>query len=468
VVIAGVLALSMMVAESRRRSVPALILGLPAVSLGLAASSWMLLPAYRFIRYGTSRGMPLGPNAASLGEFHLRDLGAYAHPLTTWLREGAASSLAGHWLAFHFVGTLVLGLAGIGLVAGWRKAQGAVWLILLGLAVGAGYQLPLVGPWLRRIPPLCYTRNSAMWLGLADFGLAWMGAVGLEALRERLRRWKGTRAWMSACAIVLTAGELFWVGYRVTPSAPAEAVLGMPEEERMLKVAMKDSGWGRVIHWPPAWEPGMRMGEAVSGRDRNELVRKVRAGMMPNLPAAAGCRAADGDNPLVPLGIGGLLTALRFARDVHSGRCRPLLELMGIRWLVSAGPVDGTTRTIFKGRSVISELPGSRQAVWVEPPEAARGIQASETAPGSWTVALEASAPCLLVVRESAVPGWRLLPPRERLGLASAWGAFVGVRTRTGACLVRLAYDPIEARVGLLLSCLALGAMLSMGWRTCR
>jgi len=426
----------------------------------------LVLPASRYIRYGTTRGMPLSAEAVRLGEFPPRNLTAYIAPLTLWDRQGADSSLPSHWLDIHCVGSLLAALAVYAVFSRWKALVGPIWPVLIGVGIGGGGHLPALGELLRKVPPLCYTRNPAMWLGLTDFGLAWMGAVGLQAMVDRLDRGRSRHASMLSSAIVgLTVAQLAWIGIRLTPSAPSDAVMSPTEEELFLADRARNALMpGRVLHWPPPPEPGTRLTEPVKGSNRADLVRNLRARLMPNLAAAAGCRAADGDNPLVPTGVAALLRRLGSSAWSGPDGCRPMLKALGVRWLICTYPLPGTSRPVFRNRSLVYELPGPLPVAWLEPQEAGKVLHA-ETSPGRWDVGVLAGKDCVLVIGESAAPGWRLVAPRGEVRMVTAHEAFVSIRVPPGTWRVRAAYDPIEARLGMLLSCLILAAIVGSGRR---
>jgi hypothetical protein len=469
VMIAAALAGGILVTDASRDRARVLLRGVVTVALAGAITAAVLVPAYRYIRHGTMRGVPLSAEARKVGEFPLRNLTGYLFPLSVWRREGEAVLLPGHWLDIHCVGTVLAVLVPIGLLIGRRDAIAALALVGVGLTIGLGSHLPAVGEWLRQVPPLSYTRNSAMWLGLSDLGLAWLGAAGLHALSTRIGRRRARLVLaVSVSAVALTVGQLLWVGVRLTPSASTDAVMASTEEERFLGATMANPGaWGRVIHWLPAADPGTTTPEPVWGRDREDLVRNLRAKLMPNLPAVSGCRAADGDNPLVPSGTGILLRDLGHLGFAGPGVCMPMLEALGVKWIVSSYPLAPPARSLSYGRSYVSELPGSRPPAWIIPETAGRIVGIVNKEPGCWEVQALTHSPCVVVVGESRVPGWRLIEPREGAGIVAFNGAFVGVPVRPGSRRVRMRYDPIEARVGMFLSCAVLAAILG-GGRRCR
>ena len=461
-VIAGVLAAVILWGSGNAGRVPrGFVVAVLVGAAALAIAGWMVLPAFRYIRCGTLRGIPLTMEARRLGEFPLRNLLGYLVPVTVWNRSGGASSLPTGWLGLHCVGGCALGLAGLSLVLDRRRCREAIWLIIIGLAVGIGDQFPFVGSSLRSIPPLSYMRNSGMWLGLTDLGLAWMAAMGLDALRARYpgSGWRD-RA-VALAAISLSICQLGLVGHALTPSVPAAAAMSLTEEESFLRATMERAGWGRVIHWPPAREAGTRAAEPVGGRDRVDLVRNLRGRMSPNLPAGSGCRSADGDNPLVPAGTGMRLASLAVSGNAWPIESERSLRTLGVRWLVGGSGLPGW-RKVFTGRSNVYEFAAVRAAAWIPGGPAGSSVTAAEEVPGVWTVRARMTAAADVVLSESAVAGWRMANSRGGFHWQESCGGMLCLRGPKGDWNLRIVYDPIEARMGLLLSSAALGAILGL------
>jgi hypothetical protein len=93
-----------------------------------------------------------------------------------------------------------------------------------------------------------------------------------------------------------------------------------------------------------------------------------------------------------------------------------------------------------------AEAPGA-QLAWSRQRSAARLL-------------VQAAAPSRVLVRETWVPGWRARCDGQPVGVAPDGPAFLGVDVPPGRHEIVLEYDPVEVRIGLVVSAAALAAAI--------
>jgi hypothetical protein len=123
-------------------------------------------------------------------------------------------------------GAVALALAGAGILAGGVGRAAAAVLSLVGILLSLGTATPAwkAVTWL--VPPLRLVRFPEKYLVLAALGLAWLAALGVAALAERLPgRMRGA---VPALALVLLLVEREGVARRLLPLEPAEALTAPP------------------------------------------------------------------------------------------------------------------------------------------------------------------------------------------------------------------------------------------------
>ncbi|MEK7766920.1 MAG: hypothetical protein AAB368_11840, partial [bacterium] len=331
--------------------------------LGVILAAPALLPAGAYILADTLRGSPLPAALRGVDDLPPVNLLGYVSPLLFGGRgPGSLAYARTYWVTLHFVGTVTLALA-VSAVTVYRSRAvlPALGLLVVGTSLGLGYHLPVLGPVLKNAFPLNVFRHSAMWMALTNLGLAWLAAQGAQALQASLHAGDGRgrpvaaiMATLGAAGAVLAqwgagfrhltpwlfhplgfgllGSALVWYATRprarAVPALTALVVLSVLDLAGMAAYfrTSVESGWlraaspgesflhdqarttdvsrsfGRVIHWPPATEPGYTLDEFVRGKDRAGVLANIRALLHPNLPSVAGWPQADGENPLMPRG----------------------------------------------------------------------------------------------------------------------------------------------------------------------
>jgi hypothetical protein len=393
-----------------------------------------------------------------------------------------------------------------------RKREWAgVFLVAISIALGMGYRLPMLGPIIKGWFPFSYFRHSGMWLALADFGLAWLGAVGLEKIRRLPWSGAATRvalAWIAVAVILagsawhgglfirrsvwllhpavmlvtggfvllfsrgrsgkaghwalagLVCADLVWCGFRLRPSVPADWVMNPTEPEGYLaqKASEKMGTWFRIIRWPVSAYPGARDDEAVWGRDTRELVRNLRGNMQPNVSAASGLRSVDGDNPLVPNRIREFLSLISRTGGRMDQRVLEMLKLLGVRFVVSRDRVGGVPPPVRERNICISEVGGGRPRAWLEPADGGVLEMVEEPGPGCFRARCSAGADCILVLNEAWIRGWRAMIDGRTACVNPDHGFLVSVPVPHGRHRVEVVYDPFTVKAGLFASFVVLVA----------
>ena len=377
-------------------------------------------------------------------------------------------------------------------------------MVIAGVILGLGSSFPLLGPWLKSVPPFSHFRHSAMWMALADIGLAWIGAIGCDELfraYDRSRRGPVVRcciwtAFLMAIALALgyachnryshwllqpafilgiaallgrlsktglirpgifilgiiglLYAELVSTGLSLHPTARTKSVMYLSREEQFLQshVGLESRTWGRVMRWPAPPFPGSRDDEIIAGKDRDDLVRNLRASLQPNLPAVVGCRQIDGDNPLVPNAIRRTLEALSTGKLVTGGETLETLSHLGVRYLLATKDPGIRKRPILEGRLKIYLIPKPRPMAWLEPRNAGE-VRVMKSSAGLWDLRVKTDIPAELIVNKTFVNGWRADTDRGRLGIRPTTYGTIGIQIPAGLSHIRIAYRPWEVYAGL-------------------
>jgi len=437
--------------------------------LGLAAAAALLGPAIGYVVVETTRGQSLPAGMQMLDDFPIRNLLGYISPyLICGDGRGRLGCVRPFWMTLHSVGLVCLGFAVAGLVERRdRSVRTCVILIVTGLALGLGSRLPVAGPWLKAVPPLSYFRHSAMWLVLADFGVAWLGAMGLESVLGKIAafpRWRRLSRIAAGAVVTIACAELVWTGIGLQPTVPADWVMTPSAEERFLAGRIAGpANWGRVVRWPPSVWPGARDDEAIWGRDRKELAGRLRASLQPNLPAAAGARQMDGENPLVPNDMRGVLERIRTAGGWLPPSIEAVLRRHGVRYVLTHELLAGR-QPAFEGGLRIYELKDPRPAAWIEPPGAGHATVV-DAMPGLWRVRVVTGQSATLLVNEAAVRGWKIMEGPPSAVLQKGEPGLLTVALPAGRYGLILRYEAPWWGIAWALSLCALGVLAAWAWR---
>ncbi len=169
--------------------------------------------------------------------------------------------------------------------------------------------------------------------------------------------------------------------------------------------------------------------------------------------------------PLVPHVFCPAVTSVRIARFYGVSY---VLEPPGV-----AGP-RGTTRVAVVGGEGLYAVPGSGRATLVPLHRASRlgatstGIPAGSVVPsteslaGTWRVHVDARARSLLVLRVTAVPGWRATIDGKPLTLRTTHTVLLAAVVPAGRHVVVLRYWPPLLRAGLLIAAVSAAGLLAV------
>ena len=378
-----------------------------------------------------------------------------------------------------YVGRLLLLLAAAGAILRWRDARVRFLaaLSLFGLLVA--WQAPPLYDLLREVPRLRSTKLMRMGL-FAAFGLSALGAVGLDASLARLRHHVVRRGLgLIACAVVAVELLVFARGYN--PATSPELVVPDTPTVSFLLEAGADERPERVL-----------------GTRGTHLF--PNANLFHRLAVPTGYDSIE-DERLAQL-VGLLTTDERaelFVKEIgYFDRPIPLLDLLGVRWALSADAlpppfepvhtsptglivwerssslgrvflaraarrVEGAAERLeilgaqdFDPRVALFEAPPPDGFAAYAGPVAPGEARLVDHAPGRATVEVELEAPVLLVFTETFDPGWRATVDGRSAPVQRVDHALCGIWLQPGARTVEIRYAPASFRVGLVLSAVGL------------
>ncbi len=546
-----------------------LVFGIGGPALGLLLAAVQLLPTQELGReslrvmrsrwnYVTDYSMP-PPQYLSLllpNLFGNEAWGTYIGPVWQFEHSGYVGSVAA---ALAVVGALVCG----------RRARPLWLVVLLGLFMSMGRLNPLFHL-LQYLPGFSQFRAPARYVVLVCFataglagaalprkggpesgpsraiegilalcGLAWIAAtlafvlpaakaypsasvlirqivaaavgVALAVAAAQLARRHKVRTWLAGCLCMgLLATDLAFFAWQRTPLAPREFYQGTPEVISPIK---QRGEWGRVLVWetdvhgprgfadPKGWAADLKSAFAL------------REALPPNSAQRFGLDSAD---VFVALALSHYLPAYHAARtcvrDIARtgtrGEGRAFLDLLGIRYLVSAVAFEGSRmRVIHDGRMRVYENETALPFCWavsrvgaLSDPLAAYGyvmrdtfdprreaiVESPVAAPlsgggevrvrseASWLdlgrVRLRVALPerALVVVSQVYYPAWRATIDGSPAPIEKVDTVLMGVVCEAGEHDILLTYDDLNLSVGWRLSALALACVLGLwvwDWR---
>jgi len=200
-----------------------------AMLLGAALAMPALLPAYLSGRESVrGPGGGTNPTFAAMGSLppvRLPEL-ALDGVVADWTRVGGTPEVPDYpYLPSLTPGRVALLLGFLGLLRGGLGRWQALLLVALGLLLALGPATPVWRLAVRALPPLAALRYPEKHLILTGFGLAWLAALGLKALEERLpepaRRWAAP---LLALAVLLDRQA---IARGLSPTGPGD-VLTVP------------------------------------------------------------------------------------------------------------------------------------------------------------------------------------------------------------------------------------------------
>jgi hypothetical protein len=444
-------------------------------TLAVLAPSWIPFAAYLPETMRTSAVSIATQQAGSAAPWSVLSL---LTPFSFQMRsEVPAIQMGDLWMTLHFLGVAALALAVAGTAWLWREQQvkTAVVLVLVGTGLGIGTWLPGAGPFIMAIPPFSHMRHAGLWLGVADFGIAWLAALGAMEAEKRISGPAGRKLldylllsavfvgtigmvtrvmlpWFTRRmghlagilagnlgsllhpAIVLSAlALLVWLARR--KEIRASQVLTVVGVITFLELSMVRSVFQPVVN--PAWlmetsETEKAITRDASGRDfwrvliapRHQefwleegqglegVSRNIRASFRSNLPGAAGFRDVEGNNPLRPSGLSATLFRAQTVKAPWIEPALGILSDLGARYVVTRNRIP-----VGGGWPVVH----AGHVVVYRNPSARTGAWVAsgdgsvrtvgKQAAGEWNLEADFSGPGVIGISERASRGWRLAGP---------------------------------------------------------
>lgn len=194
-------------------------------------------------------------------------------------------------------------------------------------------------------------------------------------------------------------------------------------------------------------------------------MQHVRAALRPNLPAAAGLRQVDGVNPLFPARV--LRARATLEQGDRSARAA-LLNRLGAAYLISQDATIEPGSPAFAAGPFIHHRAGAILPVRFA--GAGEGeIEGVSSAPGRWNFRTTVRQPVSVVIAESWLAGWQAsVDGRPARGTRPDDDGLITVALEPGRHAVELVYVSSAARIGLLISLLALAVALGAAWPVSR
>ena len=398
-----------------------------------------------------------------------------------WKFVPGFSSLRGLERAFSLWCFGVAALSGFGLDLLWRSAPAKEVRQRLVVALLGGVGLAFVAAWvgeaLRTEGPQSLTALHPALTGYVagQTGLALLAAGAMAAAVG----WgwpRGRTTWVAAVATL----ELVWVGWGQHPGVPSEAFFfNTPETEFLASRA----------------EPYRLLGVPGGGRP-------AFLDWMPmNTPMAYGLASPTGSESLSYEGYRKLLELfcpLGWEAKLES----PLVDLVGVRYVLSRGDLEGVAglRRVAGSRCGIYENPealslgfassrlsrlgaSATMAALAQPDFDPRRVLLPPDYPGSdqpltsgefaplytkgptpqrWLVTGEVPDGGVVVLTSVGGPGWQAMVGARRVRIYRADGAFQAVASEPGRQIVRWWYEPTSYRLGAFLTLLALAAAAAL------
>lgn len=512
---AVVMAVVVMAGESRGKNGQALRWGGigALVALAMVAASWIPFVASLPETLRASAVSPGVQQAGSVAPWNIFSL------LTPFSFQTSSKvpviGLGSLWMTMHFIGVAALALAVAGAAWLWRERQvkTALGLVALGWAFGMGTWIPGAGPFFMAIPPFSHMRHAGLWMGIADFGIAWLAALGAMEAEKRVNGPAGKRLLeylVLAIVFIGTIGGvskvmLGWFTRRMGHYAgimaenlgsllhPAVVLCALSlliwlVRRREIKPSHAFTAIGvitflelamvRTVFQPgvnPAWllqpseteraisadakgagfgrvfiSPRLQENWLEEGQSYEEVFRNIRASFRSNLPGAAGFSDVEGNNPLRPAGLSNTLYQAQSARSPWVEPAKSILSDLGVRYLVARGRVPGEGwPVIHKGHVYVYRNPGMRGPAWISSGTGTVKVAGKQVA-GEWRLDVDMAERGVVTISERASRGWRIVAPQDGIQLTTVrWGVLLGVAVPAGRHHISLRYDPPAVKIGL-------------------
>ncbi|NUQ00722.1 MAG: hypothetical protein HUU35_12800, partial [Armatimonadetes bacterium] len=479
--------------------------------LGALLATAQLLPLFEYARFypRPQPGSPLGYLTA--GSFGLRE----------WLRllqpDLFGSPLDGsygpdsflYWETRGFCGLLFLTLA-VARVLAKRldgPARAGLSLVLIALLLLPGRYNPLYYV-LVHLPPFSLFRIPGRWVWLLQWGVALLAGGGVTALAQRrLPRRAVTQAAIAVLFALLTA--LVVAGLERVEALPLAALLTMglaalllvllvpvsrltaARRRRAMRLMLAVGLLELVVSWHgfartrPAKdleEPPRLLRPVLLDDNKRLLESGLAAGTDPRVVSNSGllwgaAYLRGGREALMPTPQLAVLQDLDQARAGSSGRFQFYLDRYSVRWLVTSQPVsDPSLREVLteQGATLYENTDARPLAYAISPRYLSAGevttspeqfvdvhrVEVAEQSPDRWRLRTRFPRPMVVVLSQSAYPGWLALVDGEPSQLFGAERLFMATLVPAGEHEVTFLFDNAQVWLGRALNGLALAAWL--------
>jgi hypothetical protein len=478
--------------EGRRQRLAFLCLGF-VLGVGLAAAQ--ILPTLELVGHSVRPDLPLEkanrfilPPYAVLTNFVLPNF--YGNPA---LANDPYVGRGNFWEPCCYLGLLPFGFFVYGAAARFQDRDTRFWLAaaLLGVWLAVGRDAWLFGIAFHVLPGINRFHDAARFLVPACFAMACVSASGFDHFFEKLKRRQQIGGGL--IILLLTVIDVIVFSRTLNPTIDVEefraavAASGrkVPMEGRLFQT---DEGkiWGAFISY--------RTYETLATReDRAAFLRSLA----PNLPVLGDWRDASGYEPVRLASMDSLLGTVKDAARNHTLNSRQsLLDALAVERLAywnrglmrtqvvarPRGPRTGRAilwlngKTVDSASQVFSIVNSPR---WDGQPVSESGLNSGmrsgagravplpltvrDISPNQVDVVLPLPhALGLVVVADSAYPGWFVTVNGEAAESLRLNGALRGVLVSKNASLVRWTYAPTTWRLGVFLSLVTVGIMALM------
>ena len=167
------------------------------------------------------------------------------------------------------------------------------------------------------------------------------------------------------------------------------------------------------------------------------------------------------DGPLIPDGVYEKVRLLRSIGSPLGSRARKILGELGVRYLIAEPDYLPKVKAEVRQNAAIFVNPSFRGMCSLEP-RINGEILKCRRSPGYWSLRVRVRRETRLLVSETNVRGWRVLlkPGPRRLALTR--GPFISTILDPGEYEVRMRYDPLLAKFGMLCSVVSCVALITL------
>ena len=385
-----------------------------------------------------------------------------------------------------FLGLAVPALALLAVATRRPRAAFLVVVAATAFAYATGPTTPVYG-WLHRLPPLDHFRAPIKLEALVELTLVWSAALGFDAATDA--RSASTVAWRRPLALVLALaalaeratylpGEIAVFGKLIARSGVPPSLLDHLADSRAVKSRR------------PLWPPPLVLD--INGTHGGAYARSVGAlvGLASIRPypvsllsrAHLAVFASRPNRPALPaiLGVQYMLVETRSCEKVARGSRWPIVQTTDEYCLVENPLPADRFALVTKVKAVASEaemleavLKSPEAGIPVmAPPDALANLSngflwPASSDPGHAVLRVVTAKPTLVLVRQSALPGWDVRVDGRPVTPYPAVGIYFAVPLRGGVHQVELDYRTPGFRTGLVVALswiVAAAAVAAIRW----